>query len=87
MEQAEVRGFVRQAVARAGQDAAFRRLFASDPAAALQRELGVALPEDADTERLRTMVQARFGTAAAGGELSDEQLEAVAGGLFCVQCI
>ena len=73
-------------IQRAEQDPAFRSSLLADPKAALEQELGASLPagvqvqvveETSDTVYL-VLPQASSG--GEGGELSDQDLEAVAGG-------
>jgi Nitrile hydratase, alpha chain len=70
---------------RAQKDAAFRRALLEDPKGTLERELGVKLPagvsltvvEETPTQRYLVLPPA---PRRDGGELSDTELEAVAGG-------
>ena len=75
-----------QVVAKACADAAFRKALIASPHAAVEKELGIRLPasvhvrvveESADNFYL-VLPQVQDG--AKGGELSDLELEAVAGG-------
>jgi hypothetical protein len=86
-------------VDKAVKDAAFRRALTADPTGTLERELGVPLPagfrltvlEETPTHRYLVLPAAPTGQP---GELSDQDLEAVAGGdatitaisTFCGQC-
>jgi hypothetical protein len=76
----------RRLVERSLQDDAFRQRLLEDPRAAMEQELGVRLPEEvqvraveetADTIYLVLPSASRIGE---GGELSERELEAVAGG-------
>lgn len=80
-------GVERRIVQRSLEDDAFRRLLLADPRAAVERELGARLPpevrvqvveETADTVYLVVPPASQAG--AEDGELSDSQLESVAGG-------
>ena len=89
---AETAGGVRDEIARrlierSLQDESFRRRLLADPKATLQEELGTRLPEEiqvmaveekADTIYL--VLPPRAVTEQSSGELSDQELEAVAGG-------
>jgi len=77
----------RRLVARSLQDDAFRRRLLSDPKRAVEEELGTRLPEGvrvvaveetADTIYLRLPSTSPLGEE--GGEFSERELEAVAGG-------
>ena len=74
-----------QITERAAKDPAFRRDLLADPKGVLARELAVALPDFLEVrvlEETPTKVYLVLPAAppAAGAELSDEQLEGVAGG-------
>jgi hypothetical protein len=87
MEQAEFRGLVKQAMAKAGDDTSFRTAFVENPVGAVEREFSVSLPKELDADSFRSKVRSRFGVDSADGELSDDALEAVAGGALCfVEC-
>jgi hypothetical protein len=72
-------------VRRSAKDKAFRRALVADPRGTLERELGVKVPEGLgltvleETPARRYLVLPPAATGAAG-ELSDAELEAVAGG-------
>jgi hypothetical protein len=77
----------RRLVQRSLQDDAFRQRLLEDPKAAVEQELGTRLPEEvrvvaveetADTVYL--VLPLRSTDAQEAGELSDRELEAVAGG-------
>ncbi|MBN1203035.1 MAG: NHLP leader peptide family RiPP precursor [Anaerolineae bacterium] len=87
MNQAKSRREIeRDLVARAMTDLAFRRALMEDPKTSVEAELGRSLPErvqikivEESPETLYLVLPPPpFGSA---GELSDEQLEAVAGGV------
>ena len=78
----------RKLIERSLEDEAFRQRLLADPRAALEEELGtrlpqevrvVALEETADTVYL--VLPLRSAEAQESGELSDRELEAVAGGV------
>jgi hypothetical protein len=77
----------RRLVQRSLEDESFRQRLLEDPKAAVEEELGTRLPEDvrvvameetADTVYL--VLPLRSTDAQEAGELSDRELEAVAGG-------
>ena len=77
----------RRLVEKSLQDESFRQELLADPRAAVEQELGTRLPEDvrvvaveetADTAYLVLPLRSTDGQEA--GELSDQELEAVAGG-------
>ena len=77
----------RRLIERSLQDEDFRRELLEDPKAAVERELGTRLPEGvrvvAVEETTDTVYLVLPGASSAGetGELSDQDLEAVAGGV------
>src|SRR5919107_3807179 len=77
----------RTVVQRSIEDEDFRRRLLEDPKAAVERELGSALPEGVQVrvvEETPDTIYLVLPSASAlgdrGGELSEEELEAVAGG-------
>jgi hypothetical protein len=77
----------RRIVQRSIEDESFRQRLIEDPKAAVEQELGTRLPEEvrvvAVEETADTIYLVLPGTPMAGGggvELSDQQLESVAGG-------
>jgi hypothetical protein len=87
MNQAELRGLADQAMTRAAQDAAFREALVADPVPTLESAFGVRIPRGIATEGFRSRVRWRFGLESLDDELSEDQLEAVAGGAcLCVPC-
>ena len=74
-----------QITERAAKDPAFRRELLADPKSVLARELGLALPDFLEVQVLeetpaRVYLVLPAAPPAPGAELSDEQLDAVAGG-------
>jgi hypothetical protein len=76
----------RRLVEKSLEDEAFRRRLIEDPKGAVEQELGTRLPEDVRVETVEESADTIYlvlpGTPMAGtegGELSDQQLEAVAG--------
>ncbi len=78
----------RRLIERSLQDEAFRQRLLEDPKAAVEQELGVQLPADVQVRAVEETADTIYlvlppGTSSAGqsgGELSDQELEAVAGG-------
>jgi hypothetical protein len=77
----------RRIIQRSIEDDAFRQQLLEDPKAAVEQELGSRLPEEVRVETVEETAETIYlvlpGTpmaGAEGGELSDQQLEAVAGG-------
>ena len=71
-------------IEKAWKDEAFRRALLEDPKATLERELGVRVPEGYSLTVLEESATDRYLVLplapGRGGELSDAELEAVAGG-------
>jgi hypothetical protein len=69
-------------IAKAWQDEAYRKELIADPKGVLQKEFGVELPEGLSIEVLEESPSKLYIVIPPKptGELSDEQLEAVAGG-------
>ena len=76
----------RTLVQRSLQDEDFRQMLLDDPKAAVEQELGTQLPEGVEVRVVEESAQTIYlvlpsATAVGeGGELSDRDLEAVAGG-------
>lgn len=68
---------------KAGEDEAFRLALLSDPKLALEKELGMAFPEDTKVEVHVENIKVLHLIIPAGNadELTDDQLEGVAGGV------
>ena len=77
----------RRLIEKSLQDESFRRRLLEDPEAAVEQELGARLPEEVRVETVEETADTIYlvlpSTPMAGGggeELSDQQLESVAGG-------
>ena len=76
----------RTLVQRSLQDESFRQMLLDDPKAAVEQELGTQLPEGVEVRVVEESAQTIYlvlpsATAVGeGGEISDRDLEAVAGG-------
>jgi hypothetical protein len=76
-----------QIIAKAAKDEAFKKALLANPKAALESEFGVKLPEDVsykvleETANQQYLVLPAVPPAAPEDELSDAELEEVAGGL------
>jgi len=77
----------RRIVQRSIEDDAFRQQLLEDPKAAVEDELGTRLPEDVRVETVEEtqdtiylVLPSTSMAGAEGGELSDQELESVAGG-------
>ncbi len=73
-------------VAKATKDPAFRRSLLADPRAAVAKEFGVDLPAQFQVKVLEENDNSIYlvlpaGAPQSGGELSEEQLSGVAGGM------
>lgn len=74
-----------QVIARAQQDASFRQRLTKDPKGAISRELGITLPDSVNVEVVEETSSKVYlvlppRAASAGSQLSDAELEGVAGG-------
>ncbi len=85
-EGADSREARRNLIRRSIEDESFREELLRDPRAAVERELGTPMPEDVevrvveDTHDTVHLVLPPRSSAAERGELSDEDLDALAGG-------
>ena len=76
----------RRLIERSLQDESFRQRLLADPHAALEEELGARLPDNIEIRAVEEtadtiyLVLPSASPAGEGGELSDLELEAVAGG-------
>lgn len=75
-------------VAKAWQDEAFKQEFISNSKAAIERELGQKLPENTNIRVLEETGNTIYLVLPSkpSAELSEEQLEAVAGGIIIGGC-
>lgn len=79
---------MRELLQRAAQDSVFRAELTGDPKGVLERELGIELPAEADVRVVEEAPnQVHLILPTAEGELSDEALDAVAGGLTYLRTI
>jgi len=74
-----------QLIAKAAKDGKFRKELIQNPKAVISQELGIALPKDFEVKVLEETPKSFYlvlpaASIGAGGELSDELLETVAGG-------
>ncbi len=78
----------RKLIERSLEDEAFRQRLLADPRAAIEQELGTRLPESIEvraveeTPEIIYLVLPRRSADVQAGELADQELEAVSGGLF-----
>jgi hypothetical protein len=76
-------------IARSMKDQAFRQELKANPKAVLERELGVALPQGMtihvheNTPTSRHLILPTVDQLSGGQELSDAELEEIAGGRMC----
>ena len=83
-ERAEIE---RRLIERSLEDEAFRQRLLADPKAAIEQELGSRLPENIEvraveeTPEIIYLVLPSRSADVRGGELSDQELDAVSGGL------
>lgn len=76
----------RRLIERSLEDESLRQRLLADPRAALEEELGTRLPEEVQVRAVEEtadtiyLVLPSASAAGEGGELSDEELETVAGG-------
>jgi hypothetical protein len=79
-------GIERRVIERSLQDESFRQRLLEDPRATMEQELGVQLPAEVRVQAVEEttdtiyLVLPSVSTASAGGEIPDQELEAVAGG-------
>ena len=77
----------RRLIERSLEDEAFRQRLLADPRAAIEQELGTQLPESIEvraveeTPEIIYLVLPSASPIGQGGELSDQELDAVAGGM------
>ena len=76
----------RRLVQRSMEDDSFRQMLLDDPKATVEQELATQLPEDVEVSVVEESQQTIYlvlpfaSAVGEGGEISDEQLEAAAGG-------
>ena len=78
----------RRLIQRSLEDEEFRQSLLADPRAAIEQELGTQLPESVEVRAVEEsadtiyLVLPSASAVGQGGEISDQELEAVAGGRF-----
>jgi hypothetical protein len=81
-------GELSSVIARALEDDAFKQELLSNPSSVIERELGITIPEGIEfrvveqENNIRNLVLPMQPDNFVDGELSEEELEAVAGGIF-----
>lgn len=79
-------GMERRLIERSLQDDAFRQRLLEDPRAAMEQELGVRLPKEVQVRAVEEtadtiyLVLPSTSPVGEGGDLTDQELEAVTGG-------
>jgi Nitrile hydratase, alpha chain len=82
----------RKLIERSLEDEAFRQRLLADPKAAIEQELGTRLPENIEvraveeTPEIIYLVLPRRSADVRAGELSDQELDAVSGGMSAEGC-
>ncbi len=80
-------------IRRSLEDESFRQELLQDPKSALERELGAPLPEDVEVRAVENtpdtvhLVIPSKSTTERFGELSDEELDTVAGGTYTTSSV
>jgi hypothetical protein len=78
-------------IERATKDEAFRRALIADPTGTLEREIGAKAPEGFSLTVVEETPEHRYlvlpPRPAGGGELSDSELESVAGGVIAAATV
>lgn len=72
---------------KASKDSTFRESLLNDPKGTIEKEMGIKIPEDTEVhvhdESMKSLHIILHEPMSEGDSLSDEQLEAVAGGCLC----